>query len=281
VPSLARRFPLRRAFVTGAGSGLGRSLCLELAGQGFTIGVQDLRAPAAEETLREVVARGGRGRVYAFDVSDGAAFAEAAKDYRREHAGVDLLVNNAGVAVAAALLDMTREDWDFLLAANLRGPIEGCRAFVPAMRDAGAGHVVNVASVAGLVPTASMGAYCVTKYGVVAYTESLRLELQGSGVCVSLVCPFFFKTALAQSAHGEARLIAVAQWLMDLGWTSDRIARHVLRAVERNRFYDVLPQLEAKAFWALRRLSPRLYLWAAAHIHRQVLAWAPKPGATA
>jgi NAD(P)-dependent dehydrogenase (short-subunit alcohol dehydrogenase family) len=255
-------------------------LCRELAAQGFTIGVQDLRAPAAEETLREVVARGGRGRVFAFDVSDGAAFAQAAEDYRREYSGLDLLVNNAGVAVAAALLDMAREDWDFLISANLRGPIEGCRAFVPAMRDAGAGHVVNIASVAGLVPTASMGAYCVTKYGVVAYTEALSLELKGSGVSVSLVCPFFFKTALAQSAHGEPRLIAVVQWFMDRGWTSDRIARHVLRAVERNRFY-VLPQLEAKAFWAMRRFSPRLYLWAAGHVHRQALAWAPKPGASA
>jgi NAD(P)-dependent dehydrogenase (short-subunit alcohol dehydrogenase family) len=281
VPPLRHRFPQGRAFVTGAGSGLGRALCLELATQGFTLGVQDLRATAAEDTLREAVARGGRGRVFAFDVSDAAAFTQAAEDYRREYVGLDLLVNNAGVAVTAPLLDMTREDWDFLLGPNLRGPIEGCRAFVPAMRAAGSGHVVNVASVAGLVPTASMGGYCVTKYGVVAFTEALHLELQGTGVSVSLVCPYFFRTALARSARGDAQLKATAQWLMDLGgWPPERIARAVLRAVEKNRFY-VLPQLEAKAFWALRRLSPRLYLWVAERVHRRVLAWAPKPGAPA
>jgi NAD(P)-dependent dehydrogenase (short-subunit alcohol dehydrogenase family) len=281
VPTLSERFPKARAFVTGAGSGLGRALCLELAAQGFTIGVQDLREPPAEETLREVVGRGGRGRVYPFDVSDGAAFTEAASDFRREYAGLDLLVNNAGVAVTAPLLDMTRDDWDFMLGPNLRGPIEGCRAFLPGMREAGSGHVVNIASVAGLVPTASMGAYCVTKYGVVAFTESLKIELAGSGIGVTLVCPYFFRTGLAQHARGDARLKAAAQWLMDVGgWSPERMARHVLRAVAKRRFY-VLPQVEAKAFWLMRRLSPRLYLWAAVHVHRQVLARAPKPGVPA
>jgi NAD(P)-dependent dehydrogenase (short-subunit alcohol dehydrogenase family) len=263
--------------VTGAGSGLGRALSLALAGRGFFVGVQDLRPDRAEETLRGVRDRGGRGRVFAFDVGDGMAWSRAASDVREAEGGLDLLVNNAGVAIAAPLLEVAPPDWDWILRANLHGPLAGCAAFVPAMKAAGFGHVVNVASVAGLVPTASMGPYCVTKYGVVAYTEALALELAGSGVGVTLVCPYFFKTRIAQDGRGDDRLRSVAQWLIDLsGWPPERVAEAVLRAVEKDRLY-VLPQLEAKALWALRRLSPRLFLWGVRRIHALALRHAPGP----
>ena len=258
MPTLAERFPRRRAFVTGAGSGLGRALALHLARDGWTLGIQDLNAAAADETFGLVVAAGGRGRTFVYDVSRADVTELAAREFLAENGGVDLLLNNAGVAVGGAIEQVPLGDWEWIVGVNLWGPVHGCRAFLPSMLAERSGHLVNVASLAGLLFPPRMGPYNVTKSSVVALSETLRAELQGTGVGVSLVCPSFFPTELAKSSRGDAPVRGKVQHLMDKGELSaEEVAGVVLEAVARGRFY-ILPQRDARFFWRLKRLSPLL-----------------------
>lgn len=258
MPSLAERFPRRRAFVTGAGSGLGQAVALHLARDGWTLGVQDVSGPAADETLGRVQAAGGRGRTFVYDVSRADATDRAAREFLAENGGIDLLFNNAGVAVGGAVEKVPLGDWEWIVGVNLWGPVHGCRAFLPAMRAEGSGHLVNVASLAGLLFPPGMGPYNVTKSGVVALSETLRSELSGTGVGVSLVCPSFFPTHLAESSRGDVVVRGKVQHLMDSGeMTAERVAQVVLEAVAGGRFY-ILPQRDARFFWRMKRLSPLL-----------------------
>jgi NAD(P)-dependent dehydrogenase (short-subunit alcohol dehydrogenase family) len=258
MPPLAKRFPKRRAFVTGAGSGLGRALAIHLAREGWMLGIQDLNDTAATETLGQVQAAGGRGRTFVYDVSRAGAMDCAAREFLAENGGVDLLVNNAGVAVGGAIEQVPLADWEWIVGVNLWGPVHGCRAFLPAMLAERSGHLVNVASLAGLLFPPRMGPYNVTKSSVVALSETLRGELQGTGVGVSLVCPSFFPTRLAKSSRADARVRGMVQHLMDRGeMTAAEVARVVLEGVGRGRFY-ILPQRDARFFWRMKRLAPLL-----------------------
>jgi len=258
MPSLAERFPRRRAFVTGGGSGLGRAVALRLAREGWTLGVQDVSGPAADETLGLVQAAGGRGRTFVYDVSKADATENAAREFLAENGGIDLLFNNAGVAVGGAVEQVPLADWEWIVGVNLWGPVHGCRAFLPAMRTERSGHLVNVASLAGLLFPPGMGPYNVTKSSVVALSETLRSELSGTGVGVSLVCPSFFPTHLAKSSRADAVVRGKVQHLMDSGeMTAEEVARVVLEAVAGGRFY-ILPQRDARFFWRMKRLAPLL-----------------------
>jgi NAD(P)-dependent dehydrogenase (short-subunit alcohol dehydrogenase family) len=256
--SLAERFPGRRAFVTGAGSGLGRALAARLASEGWTLGIQDLNGPAADETLGQVQAAGGRGRTFVYDVSRADATEAAAREFLAENGGIDVVFNNAGVAVGGAIEQVPLLDWEWIVGVNLWGPVHGCRAFLPAMRAQRSGHLVNVASLAGLLFPPGTGPYNVTKSSVVALSETLRNELLGTGVGVSLVCPSFFPTHLAESSRADAVVRGKVQHLMDRGeMTAEQVARVVLESVASGRFY-ILPQRDARFFWRMKRLSPLL-----------------------
>lgn len=259
MPSLAERFPRRRAFVTGAGSGLGRALAVHLAREGWTLGVQDVNGAAADETLGQVQGAGGRGRTFVYDVSRADAMDGAAREFLAENGGADLLFNNAGVAAGGAIEQVPLADWEWIVGVNLWGPVHGCRAFLPAMLAERSGHLVNVASLAGLLFPPRMGPYNVTKSSVVALSETLRAELSGTGVGVSLVCPSFFPTDLAKSSRAEALVRGKVQRLMDSGEMSvEEVARVVLQCVAGGRFY-ILPQRDARFFWRMKRLAPLLH----------------------
>lgn len=268
MPALAERFPKRRAFVTGAGSGLGRALCNLLAREGWTLGVQDIQEAAAEETLGQVRAAGGQGRAFAYDVARPEATEPAARTFLAEHGGIDLLFNNAGVAVGGAVTEVPLADWEWIVGVNLWGPVHGCRAFLPAMLEARSGHVINVASLAGLISAPRMGPYNVTKAGVVSLSETLRGELEGTGVGVSVICPSFFPTSIAKNARAKDAHRGMLQYLLERGELSaEEVARTVLQAVERGRFY-VLPQWDARFYWTIKRLSPDLPTRVAERIYR-------------
>jgi NAD(P)-dependent dehydrogenase (short-subunit alcohol dehydrogenase family) len=276
MPSLAQRFPRRRAFVTGAGSGLGRALAIHLAREGWTLGIQDVNETAADETLRQVQAAGGRGRTFVYDVSRADATEGAARAFLAENGGVDLLFNNAGVAVGGAIEQVPLADWEWIVGVNLWGPVHGCRAFLPAMLAERSGHLVNVASLAGLLCPPRMGPYNVTKSSVVALSETLRGELSGTGVGVSLVCPSFFPTNIARSSRADAPFRGMVQHLMDRGeMTAEEVARVVLEAVARGRFY-ILPQRDARFFWRMKRLAPRLRTSVSEAVYRVFRRPAPR-----
>ncbi len=192
----------RTAVVTGGASGIGLATARRLAAEGMNLVLADIEEPPLAEAVSELEAGGAAVIGVRADVSDKPAV-ESLRDRAVERFGsVELLFNNAGVGAGGALLDPSADyeaRWDWVLGINLGGVLNGIRVFVPDMAASGnPGHVVNTASVAGLIP-AALGAYTVSKYGVVALSELLASELAATEVGVSVLCPEFVSTRIADS----------------------------------------------------------------------------------
>jgi len=251
---------IRTAVVTGGGSGLGRALTLRLAATGAHVLVADLRPDDAVETKSLAEGRGGRVDVLAVDVADADAVARLADEADRLFGTPDLVVNNAGVAVGGEMHEVPLDDWRWLLDINLRGVVYGCHAFVPRLRAAGRGALLNVASMAGLVHMPGMAAYNASKAAVVAISETLYAELRPAGVGVTVLCPSFFQTRIIERGRTQdpetERLGAVLMARARL--TADDVSRHALDAVVRRRLY-CLPMFDGRLMWRAKRFAPRLF----------------------
>jgi NAD(P)-dependent dehydrogenase (short-subunit alcohol dehydrogenase family) len=250
-----------RAVITGAGSGLGRALCLALAQRQGRVLVSDVNEAEARETARRVAQAGGEAWAVACDVTKPEQVDALARECERVLGGVDLVVNNAGVAVAGEVGRLPLAEWKRVLDVNLWGVIHGCHSFVPLLRRQGAGHVLNVASAAGLLSAPFLAPYNVSKAAVVALSETLLAELKPVGIGVSVVCPTFFRTNIAAAWHAEPdeegqRLRELAAMLVDKSPVGpDEIARACLHGVEEDEFY-VVPMRLGRWLWRLKRLSP-------------------------
>lgn len=250
--------PRPRAVVTGAGSGLGRAFCLELAARGARIVAADINLPSAEETARLVAGAGGEAVARSADVARPEEVEALAAEADRFCGGADLVVNNAGVAVAGPVGAVPLDDWRWILGVNLWGVIHGCHTFVPRFRAAGRGHVINVASAAGLISAGDMAPYNVTKAGVVALSETLAVELAGTGVGVTVLCPTFFRTNIIATSrdhttHGASK---VTDKLMDRARVqAPEVARFALAAADAGHLY-ALPHADGRWAWRLKRLVP-------------------------
>ncbi len=165
-----------RAVITGAGSGLGRALALDLSGRGASVVISDIDPASAEETAGLVRAQGTRAEVIPCDVTDRDAVFGLVDETERRLGGIDFLANNAGVAVGGPFDELSIEDWRWAVDINLWGVIYGCQAAVPKMKAQGRGYILNVASAAGLLAPPAMSAYNVTKAGVVSLSETLYAE---------------------------------------------------------------------------------------------------------
>jgi NAD(P)-dependent dehydrogenase (short-subunit alcohol dehydrogenase family) len=174
---------------------------------------------------------------------------------------VDLLVNNAGVYGTACVDDVSMQDWERIIDTDLWGVIYGCDAFIPRMKRQGGGHIVNIASSAGIVCAPETAPYSVAKAGVISLSEVLRVELAPSGIGVTVVCPLFFQSHLFSTMTASDTTI-----LKDISLTAaanarvttDDIADMIVKAVRKNRLY-VLPQLSSKLFWRFKRLMPAAF----------------------
>src|SRR5438067_12628423 len=175
--------------VTGAGSGIGRATALAFADAGARLLAVDIDREAAEKTAAECAERGVESVAYEADVADRVAVAGLADVVHNEHGPLDILVNNAGVGMSARFLDMSLEDWDWIVSINLMGAIHMCHAFGPAMVDRGRGHVVNISSGLGYTPTSSEPGYGTTKAAVLDFSRSLRADWHRRGVGVSAIGP--------------------------------------------------------------------------------------------
>lgn len=240
-----------RVLVTGGASGLGEALAARYAAAGARVLIADLAEPAVLPP----------GAFYQrLDITSTADWAAAAQRVGVEFGGLDLLVNNAGIAAGGRIDHVDDEHWGRVLSVNVLGAVNGCRAFVPLFKRQRSGHIVNVASLAGLVHPAAMSSYSASKAAVVALSESLRYELRPWGIDVSVVCPSFFRSNLSSSLGGGDPLAdQVATKLIDRAPRSaDDIAALVVAAVARKRFL-VLPDRQARlASWA-KRLARPLY----------------------
>lgn len=258
--------------MTGAGSGIGRETALLAARRGADLAVCDLNEEGLAELAAAARGLGRRVLTRRVDVSDREQMRAFADAVHEGAAPVDLLVNNAGVGLAAKFLDTDLEDWDWVVGINLMGVVHGCHFFVPRMVERGAGgHVANLSSMAGYHATPTLAAYTATKFGVLGLSEALREELQPHGIGVTAVCPGLINTPITASARtrgasaapgARERFIALYE---RRNYGPDRVARNILKAVERNR--SVAPvAAEAWAAYAMKRVSPRLAGWTARRI---------------
>src|SRR5918992_1944896 len=207
MPSVNNDFSGRVAVVTGAGSGIGRSTALLLARLGATVHAADLDEQAVAAVVAEIEAAGGRGMAHFVDVSDPASVEALAERVFEADGAVDVLHNNAGVGHAGPVDETTLEDWQRVIGVNLMGVVHGIHYFVPRMlRQGRPAHVVNTASLAGLVAVAGLGPYATSKHAVVGLSESLNAELAPRGIHVSAICPGFINTPIVDDALLDGEL---------------------------------------------------------------------------
>ncbi|WP_330183123.1 SDR family NAD(P)-dependent oxidoreductase [Nocardia sp. NBC_01503] len=261
------------AVVTGAGSGIGRAFAIELGRRGGRVICSDIDAERARETVELVSATGGKAFDTVCDVrriEQVQALANTAEEWFGKTA--DVVINNAGIGRGGEVVgDTSLEEWHQVLDINLWGVIHGCHVFAPRLRAAGQGAIVNVASAAAFGSAPRMGAYNVSKAGVLALSETLAAELSGTGVSVTALCPTAVKTNILQGVSiGDE---TVSEWgdrlLRWTGRPPASIARTTLDAVDHGQLY-VVPQIEAKLIWQSKRLLPEPYTRAAGLLERLV-----------
>lgn len=260
----------KAAIVTGAAGGLGKALAQELVARGCYVALADVQGELLEQTALELRRSGARLEARTVDVRDAAQVQSLVDDTHRELGRIDYLFNNAAINLCAELRDTTLQDWNDLIDVNFRGVVHGVHAAYPIMRGQGFGHIVNVASAAGLIPAAAEGAYGATKHAVVGLSSVLRIEGAEYGVRVSVVCPGLIDTPLLHSTKyvdfsPDALLRITPQKAMD----PRKAARLVLRGVDRNRFYIVVTAT-AHAFWRVHRFLPGTSLRLGEHAIRRL-----------
>ena len=264
-------FSGRSAVVTGGASGIGRAVCEALAAEGAVVTVTDLDGPGAEAVALGIGAGGGGAAGRPLDVRDAAAVAKLVGDVATEHGLLDYLFNNAGIASMGEELQVTLDDWNKVLDVDLHGVVHGVRAAYPIMVAQGSGHIVNTASVAGLVPAAMEASYTAAKYGVVGLSHALRAEGKSLGVkSLSVVCPGFIQTPILQLSPirgGGDRQKFLS--LIPKPMPPERAARIILDGVARNRSTIVVTR-HAKLLWALQRLSPDAAIWLSTQVVERV-----------
>jgi NAD(P)-dependent dehydrogenase (short-subunit alcohol dehydrogenase family) len=261
--------PSPRAVVTGAASGLGRALAVALGARAGRVVLADVHEERTAETAELVARAGGTAVVVRCDVSRIEDVEAVADEAERRWGGTDLLFNNAGVAVAGHVGDVPLADWQWILGVNLWGVIHGCHVFVPRMKAAGAGAIVNVASSAAFASLPEMGPYNVSKAAVVSLSETLDAELTPLGLHVSVLCPTFFRSGLLETfraAEPSQRRLAEALFRRTRV-SADDVARITLRAVEDGRFW-VIPQADGALLWRAKRAAPWL-LRRILHLHQR------------
>jgi NAD(P)-dependent dehydrogenase (short-subunit alcohol dehydrogenase family) len=267
------RFKTKTVVITGAGSGLGRSLAVGYARRGFKIGIVDINDAGAQETLKLVEQAGGQGNVFHADVTDPEAVKGMAAHFFSlwKGEGVGLLVNNAGIAVGGAVGDVPLDDWKAIVDVNFWGMLYGCHEFIPRMKAQGGGHIMNIASAAGILSLTNMGPYNVGKAAIISLSETLRVEVAPDNIGITVACPMFFNTRLLDNMKTTTPWIGeVAAISFKNGLSSDTVAERLISAVEKGKLY-VIPMLVGKLFWLNKRLTPGLYYFLEALLHKHGL----------
>ena len=249
------------AAITGAGSGIGRALARELVARGAPVALSDIDEVALAETVTLCEGAGVKVTSQRVDVADRDAVFAWADRVVADHGTVNLIFNNAGVALGATVDGMSYEDLEWLMNINFWGVVHGTKAFLPHLRASGEGHVVNLSSVFGLVSVPAQSAYNAAKFGVRGFTDALRMELEIEQACVSAttVHPGGIKTNIARNARVDPSVVDLTgessadQFDKIAMTTPDKAARQILTAVQRNR-RRVLVGPDAKIIDAVSRL---------------------------
>ncbi|BBX73150.1 SDR family oxidoreductase [Mycobacterium shinjukuense] len=253
--------------VTGAGSGIGRETALAFAREGAEVVVSDVDEATVKETAAEIAARGGVAHAYVVDVSDADAVEAFAERVSAEHGVPDIVVNNAGIGQAGGFLDTPAEQFDRVLAVNLGGVVNGCRAFGRRLVERGTGgHIVNVSSMAAYAPNQSLSAYCTSKAATNMFSDCLRAELDAAGVGLTTICPGVINTNIVRATRfdapaGDGERVSDRQGRIDTMFAlrrygPDKVANAIVSAVKKNKpIRPVAP--EAYALYGLSRVLPQ------------------------
>ena len=247
-----------RIMITGAGSGLGRELALRWAREGCQLALADVNEAGLAETLKLVREAGGDGFTQRCDVRDYSQLTALAQACEERLGGIDVVINNAGVASGGFFNELSLEDWDWQIAINLMGVVKGCKAFLPLLQKSH-GKIINIASMAALMQGPAMSNYNVAKAGVVALSESLLIELRDDQVGVHVVCPSFFQTNLLDSFRGPTPAMKqqVGKLLESSPINAEFIADYIFQAVAAGEFM-ILPHEQGRMAWALKQKNPQL-----------------------
>ncbi|GAB3671114.1 SDR family oxidoreductase [Actinocorallia lasiicapitis] len=252
------------AIVTGGASGIGRAIAAELAARGDTVYVTDVNADGAAQVADTLNAKlPGKSFGLALDVTDAAAVASLYQQVARDHGSLDLVFNNAGIAVGGLAEELTLDHWNRAIDINLRGVIYGVDAAYRIMIEQRSGHIVNTASLAGLVPMPMGIPYTATKHAVVGLSLGLRAEAAGNNVKVSVVCPGFVDTPLLSTVNSglpETSLTSkpdndVKDTVPGKLYTAEKLAKDVLKGVRKNQALIVAPA-SGRAAWRGMRANP-------------------------
>jgi NADP-dependent 3-hydroxy acid dehydrogenase YdfG len=253
---LSKSHPAKRAFITGAASGLGRAFSHELAADGWTIGMADINEAELAAAAAEVEAAGGIALTYRLDVSDKVQYKQVAEAFLQDAGGIDLLFNNAGVGDGSPFEEYALENYEWMTGINQLGVVYGCYYFIPAMKKQQSGHILNTASAAAIGCAPTMGAYNMTKAAVVAISETLYGELMDHGIQVSCIQPTYFKTNVIQYARGGALVKKATQMFIDRsGLEAKEVAQEILERAGKKELYIILPK-SARTMWNMKRLAP-------------------------
>lgn len=257
---LEQRYPLKRAAITGAGSGLGKALALTLASFGWTLFLNDLDDERLTAVAAAATASGGTVFKACFDVADLKAFDEPVATFLELYNGVDLVFTCAGIGVGGNFLNTQPKHFSEVINVNLLGTIWTGKAFIPSMVNAGRGHFVTIASAAAFHGLPHLSGYSATKAGVVQLSETLRSELAPLGVDVTVKMTTFYTSNIAEYTRGAPEEVEKARSLVQMApWSSAEVANALLLAVQAQRFYMVAPG-QAKILWRFKRFLPELYL---------------------
>ena len=261
-------FTGRVAAITGAGSGIGRALAVNLAKRGAHLALCDIDEAGLVETVGQCEGYGVKITSQRVDVADRAAVEAWAEQVVADHGKVNLIINNAGVALGATIESMSYEDFEWLMNINFWGVVYGTKAFLPHLKASGEGHVVNLSSVFGLISVPSQSAYNAAKFAVRGFTDTLRMELEieGAPVSVTTIHPGGIKTNIAANARIDDSLTAItgdaekARQDFERAFVTspDKAARQILAAVQRDRRRALIGP-DAKVIDFVSRLPAGVY----------------------
>jgi short-subunit dehydrogenase len=247
----------KKALVTGAASGIGQAIAVALARKGaelYLLDIDESGLTALAQSLRE---RGAVVVARRCDLADRADLDARLAELAAAWGGVDIVVNNAGLAYYGPTDAMSDRQWELLVEVNLLAPAQIIRRLLPALKERGEARIVNIASVAGLVGLKRAAAYSLTKFGLVGFSDALRSELARYGIGVSVVCPGYVRTGIFRSsmtAPGAKTPKELPRWL---GVPPEVVAEHVLAAIRHNRSLVVVTWF-ARLLWRIKRLAPAL-----------------------
>jgi len=262
------------SLITGGASGIGLAFGKELAKKGCHVILADLQKEVAEKEAKLIEAEGGKASSAFLDVRDSEAFSKLILEVKETHGRIDTLFNNAGVVSGWEVKDDPIEDWDYIVDVNIKGVMNGTLACYKVMVEQGFGHIINTASVAGILPAPFVVSYGMTKHAVVGLSVSLKAQAARYGVRVSALCPGFIETPILEGGkYGRVKPKVVEKLkkrpLPLMALTPQALVKKALPQIEKNKSLIVEP-LQMKILWWLYRFSPSFVLWLVSRLWRLI-----------